>query len=131
MSLIIEISFSISKLPNITQLKTILTDLAEKYNSISNYFTHEIEGHNVSIDRNDCIHIVEFSMAKEDILNYIKNVRKIKNVKIDSIYIDDNCINLIYASKKYLSTMSINKCSFLNKSITEDKIIEVINERLN
>ena len=38
MGLTIELSFSISKLSNVTQFKQLLSDLAEKYNSISNYF---------------------------------------------------------------------------------------------
>ena len=65
MGLTIEISFSVSKNANVTQLKQYLSDLAKKYNARSNYFIHEIEGHNTIVERNDCIHVVEFQWHKE------------------------------------------------------------------
>ena len=65
MGLTIELSFSITKHANITQFKQILSDVAEKYNSSSSYFIHEIEGHSTTIDRNDCINIVEFDNMED------------------------------------------------------------------
>jgi len=130
MGLTIELSFSITKHANITQFKQILSDVAEKYNSTSSYFIHEIEGHSRTIDRNDCIHIVEFDISQKNIVNYIKNIMRIKNVKIDSIYVDKKGINLIYASKKYLSTMSVNSSSIAHKNITQTDIIELVTQTI-
>ena len=126
MGLTIELSFSISKLSSVTQFKQILSDLAEKYNSTSNYFIHEIEGHSTTIDRNDCIHVVEFSILQENILNYIKNIMRVKKVKIDSIHTDKKGTNLIYASKKYLSMMNVNKYPVIDKPMTENKLLELV-----
>jgi len=118
MGLTIEISFNVSKNANVTQLKQYLSNLAKKYNAISHYFIHEIEGHNTIVERNDCIHVVEFSTSKNEVLNYIKTIMQLKNIKIDSIYHDRKGINLIYASKNYLSMMSINR-NPINKPITK------------
>lgn len=107
MGLTIEVSFCIYKNPNITQFKQYLSSLATKYNAISHYFIHEIDRHNTTIDRNDCIHVVEFQTTQIKILDYIKTIMQNRNVKIDSIYQDKKRIDLIYASKKYLSTMSV------------------------
>lgn len=110
MGLTIEISFDISKHSNITEQKKYLSNLAYQYNCISDYFIHEIEGHNTTIDRNDCIHVVEF-IPSENIKNYLKEILQQK-IKVDSIYSDDEDIRLIYASKNYLSNMSINSRSY-------------------
>lgn len=130
MGLTIELSFSISKLSNVTQFKEHLSDLAEKYNSSSHYFIHEIEGHSTTIDRNDCIHHVEFPISQENILNYLKNIMRVKKVKVDCIYIDKKGTNLIYASKKYLLMMNVNK--YLdNKPMTETKLLELVAKTIN
>ena len=55
---------------------------------------------------------------------------RIKNVKIDSIYVDKKGINLIYASKKYLSTMSVNSSSIAHKNITQTDIIELVTQTI-
>ena len=101
MGLTIELSFSINKVSNVTQFKEHLSDLAENCDSSSHYFIHEIEGHSSTIDRNDCIHHVEFISSKQ-ILNFLKKIMQIKKVKVDCIYIDKKRLQLIYASKKYL-----------------------------
>ena len=108
MGLTIEVSFCVCKNTNVTQFKEYLSSLATKCNAISHYFIHEIDGHNTTIDRNDCIHVVEFQTTQTKILNYIKTIMQNRNLKIDSIYEDKKGIDLIYASKKYLSTMSIH-----------------------
>ena len=60
MGLTIELSVDIIKNRCVTNIKTLLSSLAEKYNSNSNYFIHEIEGHNSTVDRNDCVQVIEF-----------------------------------------------------------------------
>ena len=83
----IELSFDIVKNSNVISIKQLLSDLAEKHNSKTNYFIHEIEGHSTTIDRNDCVNIVEFEITdKLNIIRYIKDIIKIKFIKIDCIY---------------------------------------------
>ncbi len=89
----------------------------------------KLKVHSTTIDRNDCIQVVEFSIFQENILNYIRNIMRVKKVKIDSIYSDNRGTNLIYASKKYLS-MNVNKYPVLNKPITESKLLELVAQNI-
>ena len=98
MGLIIEVSFDIGKNANVTSIKQLLSNLAEKHNSQTNYFIHEIEGHSTTINRNDCINIVEFdSINKINIIRYVKEIIKIRFIKIDCIYEEDGVVSLIYS----------------------------------
>ena len=134
MGLTIELSFSVDKNSNLTSIKQLLSNLAEKNNSNNHYFIHEIEGHHTIIDRNDCINIVEFEHTDaKNIINYIKTITKLKFLKIDCIYIEKGIVNLIYASKKYL--LSTHKSSIKNPSktspispISSKKIIDLVSD---
>ena len=139
MGFTIELSVDIIKNRCVTNIKTLLSSLAEKYNSTSNYFIHEIEGHNNIINRNDCVHVVEFETGisteisaeiYSNIINYIKAILQVKFIKLDTIYHDTGEINIIYASKRYSSTMSSHrkKSSKTNQPINYNKILELINK---
>ena len=109
MTYTIEISFDLRKNSNITEIKRTLSDLAEKYNATTNYFTHEIEGHSVTIDRNDCINTITFNSDNTiNLIKYIKNIKKLKFVKFDCIYSDTGEINKIYTSKNLKQNLIIN-----------------------
>ena len=127
----IELSFDIVKNSNVISIKQLLSDLAEKHNSKTNYFIHEIEGHSTTIDRNDCVNIVEFEITdKLNIIRYIKDIIKIKFIKIDCIYQEKGKINVLYASKRYLLTVNTKSSSpLLSQSPT--KIIELVQTALN
>ena len=97
MGLIIELSFDICKNASITSIKQLLSNIAEKHNSKTNYFMHEIQGHSTTIERNECINVVEFEETdKVNIIRYIKDIIKIKFIKIDCIYEEKGVVNLIY-----------------------------------
>ena len=51
---------------------------------------------------------------------------RVKKVKIDSIHTDKKGTNLIYASKKYLSMMNVNKYPVIDKPMTENKLLELV-----
>ena len=106
MGITIELSVDIAKHKNVTETKTLLASLAEKYNSSENFFLHEIEGSNSIIERNDCIHTVIFEnifLEEEriNIINYLRHICKYKFIKIDCIYDDTKSLQIIYKSKKY------------------------------
>ena len=127
MGLIIEVSFDICKNTNITCIKELLSNFAEKHSSKSNYFIYEIEGYSTIIERNDCINIVEFDNINEiNIINYIRDITRIKFVKIDCIYQEKKSINLIYASKRYLFTLNKNSINPLFTQLSPKKIIELL-----
>ena len=107
MGLTIELSFDLHKHKNVTELKQLLSNLAEKYNSNTNYFIHEIEGRGTLIDRNECIQIIEFEIEpieqmRVNILKYIKDIIQNEILTINCIYVEKGKCNLIYASRKYL-----------------------------
>ena len=132
MGLTIEVSFNICKQGNITNIKQLLSTIAEKYNSKTNYFIHEIEGHNRVIDCNDYVNIVEFESDNfTNIIEYLKSIIKIKVVKIDCIYYDEGVVNLIYASKKYLLVVNKNSCNPFLTNFSINKIIELIEYTIN
>jgi hypothetical protein len=136
MGLTVELSFDLGKNKNITQIKNLLSSAAIKYNSITNYFIHEVEGHGTIIDRNDCIQIIEFEINQpnqliqpENILNFIKYIQQHKYIKIDCIYLEKGDCNLIYASKKYLFLASNKEYKSIDKSNSHN-ILELVSKSL-
>ena len=130
MGLVIEISINIKKNNKINEIKSFLSDLAEEYNSESDYFIYETEGINSRIERNDCIQVVEFNtpqteFEKNNILNFIKKIISDKLTKIDTIYQDSGKINMIYNSleqKRYNITN--------NRSKDNKPIIDIVKKSL-
>ena len=110
MNYTIELSFDLRKNKNFSEIKQLLSSLANKYKSSNYYFTHEIEGHGGVIDINDCINTVNFNDYDiSNLLNYLKNIKKMKFIKIECIYSDNEGINIIYTSKKYNSNDDLFK----------------------
>tara|TARA_R110002073_G_scaffold270168_3_gene433527 strand:- start:8580 stop:8978 length:399 start_codon:yes stop_codon:yes gene_type:complete len=131
MGLVIEISIDIKKNNRISEIKSFLSDLAEEYNSESDYFIYETEGTNSRIERNDCIHVVEFNtpqieFEKKNILNFIKKIISKNLTKLDTIYQDNGKINMIYNSLKQKNYNKTNDRSKKNKPI-----IDIIKKNLD
>lgn len=130
MGLVIEISIDIKKESQVTENKSFLSELAEKYNCESHYYIYETEGRNSKIERNDCIQVVEFNtpettLEKNNILNFIKKVISNKFTKLDTIYQDNGKINMIYNS---LEQKNINKTKDRNKN--DKPIIDIVKKSL-
>ncbi len=80
--------------------------MAEYYECDMQYFTHEIEGTGKNIEHSDSIQVVYFSSDKlENLLEYVRTLRKEKRNYIDCIYQDDTTSTLLYASPKYVRKM--------------------------
>ena len=80
---------------------------AEDYMCEMQYFTHEIEGKKQKIIKFDSIQVVIFSTENFNLmLNYIRNIRRVREIYIDCIYRDDCTSELLYASPKYLKKMN-------------------------
>jgi hypothetical protein len=130
MGLVIEISIDIKKENQITENKSFLSQLAEKYNCESYYYIYETDGINSIIERNVCIQVVEFNtpettLEKNNILNFIKKVISNKLTKLDTIYQDNGKINMIYNS---LKQKNINKTK--DRNIKTKPIIDIVKEYL-
>ena len=100
----IEISFDLRKTKNITEMKKNIKNIALKNNKEIFFFEHEISGNGRTINRNHVIAIIYFPEQK-NIINFIKKIKKVSGVYIESVGIDDCKFKLIYASKKYLNFM--------------------------
>ena len=98
----IEVSFNIVKHGSVTELQNKIQKVARE--SICNflYHTYEFEN-NRQYKRNHCLFTINFDSESEIIHNFIyfiKNIKKINGLYIESIY-DENVNILLYASKYY------------------------------
>ena len=122
MVFVIELSFYLHQHLNFSSFKKTLQDIALEYNCITYYFLEEIRGlydydDNLSISKYGacnmveknavCIQVVHFpSDIKyvKYICDYIRNIKKVRQVVIESVYRDDIQSQILYSSKYY------NKC---------------------
>lgn len=107
MSYILELSFSLSKSRNITSLinniETIAFDhMCDKFN-----INYEFMGKNRTIYKNNCVLSIDFNENSEKYLTkFIKKIKELKYIKLEILYYDNINIDILYASKKYLQTMT-------------------------
>jgi len=103
MVFVIEVSFYLHQHSNFTFFKNTLIELAEYWGCITHYFMDEMRG-------KDCVsvHVVHFPSDIGDAwraCDYIKNVKKVKQVIIESVYYDEIKGQILYASNEYLKSM--------------------------
>ncbi len=103
MVFVIEVSFYLHQHTNISFFKSTLIDVAETMGCISQYFIEEVRGNNYV-----SIHVVHFSSEISHTwraCDYIKEIKKIKQVLIESVYYDEVKGQILYASREYLKNM--------------------------
>ena len=111
----IEVSFNILKHYSVTEIESVIIHLANKYNCISYYSMTEMEN-NLYQNRNHIVYVISFETTDIKYLeSFIKEVKKIRNIYIESLYEDDITCKLIYASQYYLSTIDKDKVLMYNK----------------
>ena len=108
MGYLIELSFNINKVSNFIQTKEMILKIAEKYNKTFSYNNYEIMGKNRTIFRNHYVMTYLFD-DENDIVKFIKQIKLMKYIYIESISYDDCVFKMMYASKKYLNIMDKNK----------------------
>lgn len=126
MGLTIELSFDLNTVKNVSEMQNKLDNIVYYYEPIQNYFFYETTGGR-KIERNDCIQTVELELNK-NIINYIKEILKIKSIKIDCIYLNDNQIDYIYISKKYIINNYLINVKSINNNISN--VIKIIDNVL-
>jgi len=104
MSYRIELSFDLRKTKNILEMKKKIMDLALKNKKEICFFSYELMGHGRTINRNHVVGTLYFS-EQSNIIGFIKSIKKISGIYIESVGMDDIKFILIYASKKYLNFM--------------------------
>jgi hypothetical protein len=122
----IEVSFNTLK-HNISETRDLIISLALENGC--NYYYNDFEfENNLRYNRNHCVITLSFQNYENDIdyiIKFIKIIRNIKGIYIESIY-DNDSNNMLFASKFYLTQMMdkhIAKMYKLNKrqrSYSED-----------
>ena len=92
-----ELSLNLHKCGKYTDTKNMLNDLAIENDATGIYDFFEIEG-GKRIQRNHCIFVVSFYKA-EHCLNFLRLVRKLRNLHLETIY--DSLCRISYASSYY------------------------------
>ena len=104
MSYRIELSFDLRKTKNILEMKKKIRDLALKNKKEICFFSYELMGYGRTINRNHVVGTLYF-LEQSNIIGFIKSIKKISGIYIESVGMDDIKFILIYASKKYLNFM--------------------------
>ena len=129
MSYSIAINIKLKNNSNVSSSENLIYDIANNLNTINIYYDYELEGINKFIKKNNKIMIIEFD-NKNDIYNFIKIIKRLKELVIDYVYYENN---IIYGSKKYLNNLNddfISKNELINK-IEKNKLNNNFKELLN
>ena len=108
-TIILELSFLLYKVVSLENIQNSITSTIEKYNINKYYLDFEIENQKRTQQKGVyTIHFEEIEYNKfntKEILNFLKNIKKIPNVNLECIYKDNISCDIIYASKYYLKNM--------------------------
>jgi len=134
----IEVSIDLLRHTNISEVKKTISDSALDYECNYYYYLYEMDGGS-KIPRNHCIMVINF--GDEQIFNcadFLKLIKKMKNLHIECIYEDVIVCKLIYASQYYQTTMEKDKAIKYNKfkrerslSDNEKIILEQVSKKAN
>jgi hypothetical protein len=123
----IEVSFDLNKHQNVTEYEQEIIQTAKNYDCNHFYQLYEFEK-NLCLNRNHSVINAHFDNV-EQFTQFIKKIKQIKGLYIESIYNETTMKpDLLYASSYYLTTMDkhFSKCYKKNKrerSYSEDETI--------
>lgn len=135
MGIAIEVSFKVCGKESWEEYLEERKAVAESFDCSMQYYMNEIEGIRHRINRNECIQVVLFETDKSDeLINYMKHLRKFKENYIDCIYCDDGPSEILFASPKYIKKMDKSYARLFkkqmkikeNRSTLELKILEIM-----
>lgn len=131
----IEVSFNILKNKNVSELEDYITSVAKECKCSSSYSLIEMETNTFMQRNHNVISTIFDEMNVNDLVNYIKTIKKIKGIYIESIF-NEQTKQIIYASQYYLTILDkfVSKSYKLNKrerSYSEDEtiIIDELNKK--
>ena len=93
---------NLKKTTALDTLKQLIRDSAQNCECDSEYFTHETEGTNNRITKNNIIYIVTFTI-QQNLESYIDFIKTIHEIEIESIFHNDI---IVYGSKNYLKSLN-------------------------
>jgi len=105
MTYLIELSYNLSKNTNLNENINKLLTKAEMCRLENFYKNYEFMGKNRKIIRNHCVLTFIFEEHMELVSEFIRYVKKLKVINIESVSYDNTVFQIIYASKKYLNFM--------------------------
>ena len=100
----IHLTIDLKNTTSLEDIKNLLRDSAINLNCEQEYFTHETEGINNRIKRNNLIYVVEFSIL-DSVEKYIEFIKTVKKVKIELVC-ERNTI--MWISKQYDKSLDTN-----------------------
>ena len=100
----IHLTIDLKNTTSLEDIKNLLRDSAINLNCEQEYFTHETEGINNRIKRNNLIYVVEFSIL-DNVEKYIEFIKTVKKVKIELVC-ERNTI--MWMSKQYDKSLDTN-----------------------
>ncbi len=110
MSYLIEISINMLKHKSIENskesMKEILINAANNHECEFYYFNYELMGKNRRINKTNIIITFMLPEKDENLIKFIRIVKKFKGVYIESLGLDCGKYSLMYASKRYLKSMN-------------------------
>ena len=93
---------NLKKTTALDTLKQLIRDSAKNCECESEYFTHETEGTNNQITKNNIIYIATFT-NQQNLESYIEFIKTINEIEIESIFHNDI---IIYGSKNYIKSLN-------------------------
>ncbi len=101
----IDVAVNLNKISNLSEVKKKIIEKAHEC-KLEKYFDQfEHVGRNRQIFRNHCVLTLFFIENDELLSDFIRFIKKIKNVNIEMVGLDATKFKIIYASKKYLNIM--------------------------
>jgi hypothetical protein len=101
----IEVSINLMKQSNFSELENMVLFYADKYLCENIYSFSEEEGR-TKIPRCHQIILITFSNHNFDnLLEFIKQIKKIKQIHVECVYYEEIDMKLIYASSYYLKSI--------------------------
>jgi len=101
----IELSIHLMKCVNFSELENMILVFADKYECDNIYEFSEEEGR-TKIPRCHQMMVIAFSKNNfENLLEFIKQIKKIRQIHIECVYYDESNLKLIYASPYYLKNI--------------------------
>ena len=123
----LEVAFKRNHTWEATQIQNKIINLAYFFGCESYYKDFEISGKGRNIKRNTAFIIFNFPEDSNYIVNFLKSIKNVRDVCIESIGFDNIKFTLLYASKLYLNTMDRGKATeYLNN---KDFIADNLNYR--
>ena len=109
------LSINLRRNGNISNIKSIVTDYAKNNNCEMIFENIEIAGRRSIIHKNLFILTVVFPEDEKYIIQFIKNIKQIKSLSIESIAYDNCIFRMLYSRKKKI--LKSNILSLQDKTI--------------